>query len=182
MVMEDILEGLKLAMARGDSLQKAMMSFYNAGYKKEDIEEAARALQMRQTNQFNHTAQHTQHSAKQQKKSLLSGLNPLKRAVNGMPLDRNPPLKQAGGIKKPLSQINTLKPRGVQPANNSKSFKPLKHVIPPQNVSSYGENTIKPQRDIIAIALALILLTLLGVLVGVFFYKEEIMGFVNKFL
>ena len=40
----EIFEGLKNAISRGNTLQQAMMSFYNAGYKKEDIEEAARAL------------------------------------------------------------------------------------------------------------------------------------------
>lgn len=48
---EDILEGLKLAMSKGESLQNAMLSFYNSGYQKEEIEEAARALQMQQLGQ-----------------------------------------------------------------------------------------------------------------------------------
>lgn len=45
---EDIFEGLKIATSKGESLQQAMQSFYNAGCKKEEIEEAARALQMYQ--------------------------------------------------------------------------------------------------------------------------------------
>ncbi len=45
MVNEEILGGLKLALSKGESLKQAMMSFYNAGYKKEEIEEAAKALQ-----------------------------------------------------------------------------------------------------------------------------------------
>jgi len=44
MVNEQIVEGLRLALSRGYTLEQAMMSFFNAGYKKEDIEEAARAL------------------------------------------------------------------------------------------------------------------------------------------
>jgi hypothetical protein len=40
----DIVEGLRNALSRGYTLEKAMMSFYNAGYKKEEIEEAARVL------------------------------------------------------------------------------------------------------------------------------------------
>ena len=48
---EDILEGLKLAMSKGESLQNAMLSFYNSGYQKEEIEEAAGALQMQQAGQ-----------------------------------------------------------------------------------------------------------------------------------
>lgn len=42
---EEILEGLKSSVARGESLYQAMMSFYNAGYSKEEIESSARALQ-----------------------------------------------------------------------------------------------------------------------------------------
>ncbi len=42
---EEILEGLKSSVARGESLYQAMMSFYNAGYPKEEIESAARMMQ-----------------------------------------------------------------------------------------------------------------------------------------
>jgi len=45
MAKSDLVGGLKLALSRGETLQKAMQSFYNAGYKKEEIEEAARILQ-----------------------------------------------------------------------------------------------------------------------------------------
>ena len=44
MVNHEIVEGLRLALSRGYSLENAMMSFYNAGYMKNDIEEAAREL------------------------------------------------------------------------------------------------------------------------------------------
>jgi hypothetical protein len=40
----EILQGLKIAVQRGQSLRDAMMSFYNAGYKKQEIEEAARHI------------------------------------------------------------------------------------------------------------------------------------------
>ncbi|HLC87205.1 MAG TPA: hypothetical protein VJH65_02945 [Candidatus Nanoarchaeia archaeon] len=43
-----ILSGLKLAVSRGETLQQAMQSFYNAGYKKEEIQEAARDLLIEQ--------------------------------------------------------------------------------------------------------------------------------------
>lgn len=44
MINETIFNGLIEALARGDSLQNAMFSFYNAGYGKQEIEEAAREL------------------------------------------------------------------------------------------------------------------------------------------
>ncbi|MFW6233250.1 MAG: hypothetical protein ACOC3Z_01155 [Nanoarchaeota archaeon] len=44
MVKRELVEGLKIAIERGESTEKAMMSFYNSGYSKENIEEAARLL------------------------------------------------------------------------------------------------------------------------------------------
>jgi len=52
MVKEEIVEGLRLAVSKREPLEKAMASFYNAGYSKEDIEEAARILQAPQFQQF----------------------------------------------------------------------------------------------------------------------------------
>ncbi len=42
---EFIFNGLKQAIEKGESLESAMLSFYNAGYNKIDIEDSARALQ-----------------------------------------------------------------------------------------------------------------------------------------
>ena len=44
MVNDEILGGLRSALDRGESFKKAMMTFFNAGYKKEEIEEAAGIL------------------------------------------------------------------------------------------------------------------------------------------
>jgi len=49
MAKEDIVEGLRYALAKGETLDKAMMSFFNSGYTKEEIEDAARILQAPQT-------------------------------------------------------------------------------------------------------------------------------------
>ncbi len=45
MVNPDIVGGLKSAITRGYSLDEAMLSFLNAGYKKAEIEEASQSLQ-----------------------------------------------------------------------------------------------------------------------------------------
>ncbi len=44
MVNQEIFFGLKSALERGQTLKRAMFSFYNAGYEKQEIEEAAREL------------------------------------------------------------------------------------------------------------------------------------------
>lgn len=45
MVSIEIVEGIKQAVKRGDSLKQAMMSFFNAGYDREEIQDAARVVQ-----------------------------------------------------------------------------------------------------------------------------------------
>jgi hypothetical protein len=44
MVNEEIIEGLRAALSRGESLKDAMLSFYNSGYNQEEIEEAAMSV------------------------------------------------------------------------------------------------------------------------------------------
>ena len=45
MSKEDIFEGVKQAIFKGEPLERAITSFFNAGYPSEDIEEATRTLQ-----------------------------------------------------------------------------------------------------------------------------------------
>ncbi|MFQ5531758.1 MAG: hypothetical protein ACE5ES_04040 [Candidatus Nanoarchaeia archaeon] len=47
----EILEGIRMALSRGESLRQAMISFQNSGYPAHEIQEAARALQMEQAQQ-----------------------------------------------------------------------------------------------------------------------------------
>ena len=49
---QDILEGLRVALLRGESLNQAMKSFQNAGYDIKEVQEAARELQPNITNQI----------------------------------------------------------------------------------------------------------------------------------
>ena len=69
MVNQEIFKGLKQAISRGEALRSAMMSFYNAGYPKEDIEIAARLVQAERANQTQ--SQYSQvHEAEQKLKAL----------------------------------------------------------------------------------------------------------------
>lgn len=52
MVNDEILGGLKSALERGESMKRAMMTLFNAGYNKGEIEEAARNLTEPSTNQL----------------------------------------------------------------------------------------------------------------------------------
>ncbi|HEA46476.1 MAG TPA: hypothetical protein ENH99_01715 [Candidatus Pacearchaeota archaeon] len=45
MAKREIVEGLREAVGRGESLKNAMMSFFNSGYTKKDVEDAAKEAQ-----------------------------------------------------------------------------------------------------------------------------------------
>src|SRR3989344_7659558 len=60
MANQDIVNGLRQALARGESLKQAMITFYNAGYKKEEIEDAAREIQGNQRLQYSSQTQYQQ--------------------------------------------------------------------------------------------------------------------------
>ena len=53
MVNQGILEGLRYALAKGESLKRAMLTFHNAGYPEKDIREAAKEVQLEQATQAN---------------------------------------------------------------------------------------------------------------------------------
>ena len=93
MVVEDISEGLKMAVSKGETLQQAMQSFYNAGYKKEDIESAARLM----TLNVMQPAQ-PQEGTVPQKQPILPKQKPFK------------PVQKVSSYEKPLPQQQSPSP------------------------------------------------------------------------
>lgn len=150
MVRQDILGGLRVALFKGESLQSAMQSFYNSGYKKEDIEEAAQAL-------YSENPQTRQ--ASQQPSSPIV----------------QKPVQQV--VQKPIPQV-------VQPTYPSQTKQPQQSQPPQvrQVISNYEQPKQKNKIDLVTIVLVLILICLLGVLAGVFFFKQQLVDFLTKFL
>jgi len=56
MAKSELVEGLRSALSRGHTLKQAMESFHNAGYKREEIEEAARLLHDHPSQPMSHPA------------------------------------------------------------------------------------------------------------------------------
>jgi len=133
---EDIFGGLKSALERGDSLKKAMITFYNAGYKKEEIEEAARALE---------------------DPTILKTISQNPIASNNVQPKSNIPLPS------------------VSPIVNS-SEKKIKQTK--QKASKYGSE--KGDKNLVFI-LAGVLVFLLGVLVAIFLFKDQLISFFSSF-
>jgi len=158
--VEELLEGLKSAISRGDSLQKAMQSFYNAGYKKEDIENAARVIHRKQFE--------------------LSNMN------NANAMQQKQHVQQNRKVEQPQTkvQINSQKkdqpPRPLikQIPSNQISKRPEKITKNIQHISNYDEKPKSPHKLIII--LAVVLVFLLAILGAVFFFQEQIIGFFSK--
>jgi hypothetical protein len=130
MVNAEILESLKSALARGQSLRDSMQSLYNSGYGKPEIEEAAKFHLLQQ--------------------------------------------KQA-------SQMSTPYGDGSSPLMNQTA-----QSSNPKKVSAYGSQGMQPiQRkagNLAIILLTFLLIALVGGLVLMILFKEDIVGFFEDLL
>jgi hypothetical protein len=141
MANQDILGGLKSALSRGYSLEEAMLSFLNGGYKKEDIEEAAQSLQAQIGTQAEWLPQPIWAAKQKQLK---------------------PPLITSQ--QKPSVQP---KPAAVQP----------KQVVT-KGVAAYAKHDNSRIRGVI-IVLVVLLIILLGILGSMYFFRDQIIEFIN---
>ncbi|MEX0920235.1 MAG: hypothetical protein WDZ69_01490 [Candidatus Pacearchaeota archaeon] len=139
MPITEIVDGLKYALARGETLEKAMMSFFNAGYTKEEIEQAAASL-----------------NTPQMPQGYPAGTNLQQPSAQGT-------AQQSPSQTQPSQQLQQSSPQVVQ------------------RVSDYGS---KPSSSGKAITFVLItiLIFLLGILVSVFLFREELAEFLNSLL
>ncbi|MBA7668268.1 hypothetical protein ES703_76378 [subsurface metagenome] len=200
---EEILEGLKVALSKGESFRDAMMSFYNAGYKKEEIEDAARALQMQQSQQVQPTP--TQPPIKQvqpvqQAKPERRIQEPVVKPESPETIQKVSGYEQSLSVQKAKKGIysaikelqkielpNKVKVEQVQPVQQAKPErriqKPVVKPEPPrtiQKVSSYEQTPSKPKGKLIIIFLIFFLVILFGALASVFFFKDQLVGFFNN--
>ena len=172
MVNEGIFEGLKLALSKGESLKQAMMSFYNAGYKKGDIEEAARALQGQRVEK--EPIQPVQQVKPKKQKEIKT---PQKVSGYGTPaqiqMQASPKIKQ--GIDAAIKQLKKIK---VHTMPKTTRQKPVK-TVSSKKVSSYEEK-LKPKGKLITLLLIFFLLFLVGVLAAIFLFREELVEIFNN--
>ena len=82
MVNQTIFNGIMQAVSRGESLQQAMMSFFYAGYSKQEIEDAATEVQKIRNNQTN--MQQVQGKIEQVKQNIVKKIPPIQPVVKNM--------------------------------------------------------------------------------------------------
>ena len=160
MVKEEIVEGLKEAIARGESLNKAMMSFYNAGYPAQDIEEAAMYLEA----------------------PRLPQNIPVSQPVSKPTI----PSFQEPETEQPEESSTLASPIIPQPSDQQeqKNLQQLPSLQQPQSIQKVSNYDVAPSPlgAVMIFVLVFFLLFLVGVLITAFLFKEELSGFFNEFL
>ena len=153
MVKEELVEGIRQAISKGEPIEKAMMSFYNSGYSKQDIEEAAA---MAQSPGFFQPVQ-------QPRQPMPAPQTQVQQPLVQQPLYKPQPAQQQTAVPQPQFQYQPQ--QQVQPG-----------VV--QRVSAYGP---KPSGKgmAITIVLVVILLLLIGLLAAVIIFKDEISDFLS---
>lgn len=181
MVREDILGGLRTALARGQTLRQSMMSFYNSGYLKQEIEEAAKVLQAEKNQPLQpQFAQGPSETA------------PIFQRTSSIEEDSNEEPKEV--LSQTAKPAQPQQPQTIQKVSAyGQPAQPTQPVQQPaqqpqtiQKVSAYGPppQTQQPQakkprgKAIIFILLALLII-LIGGLIAVFFFKDELLAFFN---
>ncbi len=210
-INESILGALNSALARGESLKKAMMTLYNSGYKKEEISEAARSAQASPPATLPQTTPAI--PAKKSKRGLFKKstkqptqllpqkqtLQPAQPTQSSEELSLAPSKELTPKAEQSLQPIPTqqtqpqVSPQQV-PTQSQVPQQPVPQVplqqgqVPPQQpassqtpqrVSSYGQPP-KPAGKMIIIILGFLLLLLVGILVTIFLFKEELINFFNN--
>lgn len=164
-----LVQGISEAIKKGESLRDAMFSFYNAGYEKSEIEKAARAVQ--QGLQGEVIAPETPYASKQIQKNNFKPIpgQPIQRvSAYGDNAESIKKIKQ--GINSAINQLNRIEfPNGKSPSSDAQAPKP--------GASTYGE---KPKKYGAIITIIVSLIILLGLLAGVFVFKDSILDFFDK--
>lgn len=174
MLNQSILEGLKQALAKGESLREAMMSFYSAGYDKKDIEEAARALHMQEP--LYRVEQHPIVSEKPIKQLKPLTQQPHYETPEKIITEEKEVFKKEI-VKTPLPSFDTpTEPKFFKPQPYHPDLKEGFY----QHVSGYTQKKPNPNKKLFILLLTLFFLCLLGVLAAVIFYKEQVTELINS--
>ncbi|VVB83960.1 Uncharacterised protein [uncultured archaeon] len=157
MINEEILGGLKSALERGEPLKKAMITMLNSGYQREEIEEAARAM-----NGVNIQPQ-PQLLIKQPApvvSALVKQLNPI--------------------VSSPIKQIPATPQINQQPMQIPQQYIPQQQYQPVQiiqKVSEYGNSN--KDKAMIYILMG-VLIFLFGLLLTIFIFKQDLINFFSS--
>ncbi|MBT3404621.1 hypothetical protein HN832_03215 [archaeon] len=152
MINQEIYEGIKQAMARGESLQHASITFFNAGYPKQEIDAVAKALQLDQLAEKTQPGYSAKNPTSPQKIKTTSSIqtsskkSPQKIFQYRGSRIKTPPIKSPQ-----VSNYGEKKPKSLF------------------------------ESEMFVIFLGILLLLLIGTLSSLFFFRDAVVDFINNF-
>lgn len=177
MTKKEILEGLKLALNRGESLKDAMMSFYNSGYPKKDIEDAARAL-YREKEAFH---PHPEPLNSIEKTPFTEPVVEKKPSIQFKKLNESVKKieEKTQQVKEPATIVGEI-PFEEQKQKQPKFFQESKEKLSTNKVSDYDLK--QSDNKLVKIMIALIIAIVFGSAAAFFLFKEQVLNlFSNLF-
>ncbi|PJE81827.1 hypothetical protein COU58_00680 [Candidatus Pacearchaeota archaeon CG10_big_fil_rev_8_21_14_0_10_32_42] len=166
---QEILGGIKSALGRGENLKQAMMSFYQAGYKKEEIEDAARAYLYLQR------GIPEENVLAQQEKSLPKNNKESDKKLIDLNTKKEEERKNIERIKQERKFYGTGETK--VPLIPGEKLKEIPKVV--QKISGYESHPNPEKGKIMTLILVITLIILLGILSLVFLFKAELINFIN---
>jgi hypothetical protein len=168
MVNMELIAGITGALERGQSLKSAMVSFFNAGYSKEEIEEAARVLIEVGTNPDSGFAPVTSSISFQSK-----GAKQQEAHENvSVTLPKNSANAQTAMVNTATGNFSGFSQRA--PVAEKKLPEEKMKLKPVQKISDYDHVKSKRRPSVLIIVLAALLIILLGVLVAMFLFRRQL--------
>ena len=168
MVREDIFGMLKTAAQRGKNLHQTAQSLVNSGYLKSEVDEAVQAFTM-QGPGFQSAPTIIQKPQPVQQPKLPAPAGQTKQVVSSYSYPSQPYMQPA--IYPPQQYLQPSQFYQPQPIFPQAQF--------PQIVSNYEQPKKPAIGKMITIIMIAMLAALIGVLVIVFLFKEELTNFIN---
>jgi len=189
MSVEEISEGLKLAISKGESLKQAMETFYSAGYSRVEVQQASASFSPQaQQNQQHQLTQPVNPITSPLKSSTIRPMQKPKASVSETQQDK----KGLHSLDLPQSQQQTVQPdqilqaSDVQVQSQVKTSTPAPMTNNSQIVSNYGDSqkveTRKNPRDFLIIAISVLLFVFGGIILGIVLFRENIINFINNLI
>jgi len=170
---DDLLGGIKAAIERGENLKEAMTAFYNAGYTKKEIEDAARKYILEKRQKEANTKVSTSASSSAKTKEKKQEKTEALKKGKSQNIDLSQQTKEQ---PKPTNAASGLIKKTIE-HSEKKDLKPLNQVV-----SKYEQPVKKKKHafEPITIVLVLLLVFLVLILGSVFLFKEELVTFFNN--
>jgi hypothetical protein len=200
MVNQEIFGGLVSALSRGESLQKAMFSLFNAGYPKKEIEEAAMLLKSQTPEQVMQKTveSHVEEKKKPEEKDKNKKEKPREKPQEEIQKSPEKPENNSKSEKKvkqdaskygeeTKDEFRSIIDQAIKNLSDLKSpvkvVRPDKDFKPPiliQKVSDYDSSPRKKVSKFALIILFILLIILLGALIALFVFKNQLIEIFNN--